>query len=136
VPTFIPEELVPQIHADLVRRYGGQVGIRDRNLLASALAQPKMTSGGRFLHRTIFDKAAAYGFHVCKNHPFLDGNKRTSLVLMAIFLELNGRELIASEEDAYLAMIGVADGTISKSQLARWLKQHTSRKSPKKSRTA
>jgi len=86
-----------------------------------------MTLGKKFLHRTVFDKAAAYGFHLCKNHPFVDGNKRTAFVLMVMFLELNGWELSASEEDAYSAMMAVADGSSSKRQLAHWLKHHTSR---------
>lgn len=128
-PKFIPDELVFRIHADLIRRYGGRFGVRDRNLLASALAQPKMTAGRKFLHKTVFSKAAAYGFHVCKNHPFVDGNKRTAFVLMAMFLDLNGWNLDASEEKAYSAMMAVADGSMPKSQLAGWLKEHTSRSS-------
>ncbi|MGA9117403.1 MAG: type II toxin-antitoxin system death-on-curing family toxin [Bacteroidota bacterium] len=128
-PKFIPDELASRIHFDLIRRYGGRLGVRDRNLLASALAQPKMTAGGKFLHKTVFSKAAAYAFHVCKNHPFVDGNKRTAFVLMAMFLDLNGWNLDASEEKAYSAMMAVADGSMSKSQLAGWLKEHTSRSS-------
>jgi len=124
---FIPDEIVPIIHADLIRRYGGAPGIRDRDLLASALAQPKMTARGRFLHRTIFHKAAAYGFHVCRNHPFIDGNKRVSLVLMNIFLEKNGWKLTASEEEAYEALIILASGSLTKISLAAWLKVHSTR---------
>lgn len=124
---FIPEEVVLLIHADLVRRYGGQVGTRDRGLLSSALAQAQMTSGGRFLHRTIFDKAAAYGFHVCLNHPFVDGNKRIAFVLMDIFLQRNGWVLTASEEEAYVIMVSLAEGRLSKIQLAAWLKGHCSK---------
>ena len=126
---FIPDEIVPTIHQDLIRRYGGESGIRDKHLLASALAQPKMTVGGKFVHKTIHEKAAAYGFHVCRNHPFVDGNKRAAFVLMTIFLEFNGWELTASEEEAYSAMMSLADGKMSKSQLASWLKEHTA-KSP------
>jgi len=124
---FIPEEIVPTIHQDLIRRYGGESGIRDRNLLSSALAQPKMTVGGKLTHKTIHEKAAAYGFHVCRNHPFVDGNKRVAFVLMAIFLEFNGWELKASEEDAYSTMMSLADGKMSKSQLASWLKEHSAK---------
>ena len=88
-----------------------------------------MTAAGTFLHKTVFSRAAAYGFHAYKNHPFVDGNKRTAFVLMAMFLELNGWSLDASEEKAYSAMSSVADGGMSKSQLAGWLKEHTSRSS-------
>ena len=90
---FVPEELVLIMHADLLQRYGGRPGVRDRGLLASALAQPQMTMGGKALHRTLFDKAAAYGFHLCSNHPFVDGNKRIALVVMDIFLQKNGWEI-------------------------------------------
>ena len=87
---FIPAEIVPVIHADLLQRYGGRPGIRDPKLLDSALAQPKMTAGGKFVHKTLFEKAAAYGFHIRMNHPFVDGNKRMAFVLMDIFLQKNG----------------------------------------------
>jgi death on curing protein len=126
---FIPKEIVPLIHADLLQRYGGRPGIRDRNLLDSALAQPRMTFGGRSLHRTLFEKAAAYSYHVCRNHPFVDGNKRVAFVLMDIFLQKNGRMLTASEEDAYSMMINLADGRLSKQSLATWLKTHSKRTS-------
>jgi death on curing protein len=127
---FIPDEIVPIIHADLIKRYGGASGIRDRDLLASALAQPKMTAQKRFLHRTIFEKAAAYGFHVCRNHPFVDGNKRVAFVLMDIFLQKNGWELIASEQDTYETMIALASGNLSKPSLATWLKDHSTKLPP------
>jgi death-on-curing protein len=124
---FIPEELVLTIHADLLQRYGGQPGIRDHGLLESALAQPRMTAGGKDLHKTLFDKAAAYGFHVCKNHPFIDGNKRVAFVLMDVFLQKNGWEIAASEEEAYSMMMSLASGNLTKAQLSAWLKEHTAR---------
>jgi death on curing protein len=119
---FIPDEIVLLVHADLIRRYGGQTGIRDRGLLSSALVQPQMTGGGKFLHKTIFDKTAAYGFHVCRNHPFVDGNKRVAFVLMDIFLRRNGYELAACEDEAYVIMMALADGRLTKLQLTAWLK--------------
>ena len=126
---FIPDEIVPLIHADLVKRYGGASGIRDRGLLASALAQPKATAHGKFLHRTIFEKDAAYGFHVCKNHPFIGGNKRLAFVLIDMFLQKNGWTLNASEEDAYEIMIKLASGTLAKTSLAAWAKLKSSKSS-------
>jgi death on curing protein len=120
---FIPDEIVLLVHADLIRRYGGQTGIRDRGLLSSALVQPQMTGGGKSLHKTIFDKAAAYGFHVCRNHPFVDGNKRVAFVLMDIFLRRNGYEVTACEDEAYVIMMALADGRLTKLQLAAWLKE-------------
>jgi death-on-curing protein len=124
---FIPDEIVPIIQADLLKRYGGTLGIRDRGLLSSALAQPKMTAQKKFLHRTLFDKAAAYGFHMCRNHPFVDGNKRIAFVLMDIFLQENGWELQASEEEAYETMIRLASGNLAKNDLSAWLKAHSAK---------
>ncbi len=121
---FVPPEIVPIIHVDLIQRYGGSLGIRDEKLLDSALAQPRMTIGGKFLHKTIFDKAAAYGFHLCRNHPFVDGNKRVALVVMDIFLQKNGWEITAAEEEAYATMMELADGRLSKAQLSKWIKEH------------
>jgi death-on-curing protein len=124
---FVPEELVLTIHADLLQRYGGQPGLRDRGLLESALAQPRMTAGGKEIHKTVFEKAAAYGFHVCSNHPFIDGNKRVAFVLMDVFLQKNRWEIIASEEEAYSMMMSLASGKLTKAQLSAWLKEHTAR---------
>lgn len=124
---FIPDEIVPIIQADLLKRYGGILGIRDRGLLSSSLAQPKTTSRKRFLHRTIFDKAAAYGFHMYRNHPYVDGDKRIAFALMDIFLHQNGWDLQASEEDAYEMMIRLASGNLPKNDLSAWLKAHSSK---------
>ena len=124
---FIPEEIVLIIHADLLQRYGGSAGLRDRKRLESALAQPKITVGGKYAHRTIFDKAAAYGFHICMNHPFIDGNKRVSFALMDIFLQKNGWEITSREEEAYSIMMSLASGKITKTALSSWLKEHTSK---------
>jgi len=126
---YVPKEVVLTIHADLLQRYGGRPGLRDPGLLDSALAQPKMTVGGKFAHKTLFDKAAAYGFHVCKNHPFIDGNKRVAFVLMDVFLQQNGWEIKAAEEDAYTIIMALASGQLGKAQLATWLKEHSSKSS-------
>ena len=124
---FIPDEIVLTIHTDLLQRYGGKAGVRDRNLLDSALAQPKATFGHKYANKTLFDKAAAYGYHVCMNHPFVDGNKRVAFALMDIFLQQNGWEIVADEEDAYSMMISHASGKLNKSQLSSWLREHSSR---------
>jgi death-on-curing protein len=86
-----------------------------------------MKLGGKFAHKTLFDKAAAYGYHVCKNHPFIDGNKRVAFVLMDIFLQKNGWEIVAHEEEAYSVMIALASGKLTKARLASWLKEHSSK---------
>jgi death-on-curing protein len=124
---FIPNDVVLIIHTDLLQRYGGEPGLRDLKLLDSALAQPRMTFGGKYTHKTLFDKAAAYGFHVCKNHPFVDGNKRVAFVLMDIFLQKNSREIVSSEEEAYRMMMDLASGKLTKARLSSWLKKHSSK---------
>lgn len=124
---FIPADLAVSIHADLLQRYGGKPGLRDRNLLESALAQPKVTVGGKFVHKLLFEKAAAYGFHVCRNHPFIDGNKRVAFILMDIFLQKNGWEIVADEEEAYATVMDLAAGRLTKAQLAVWIREHSIR---------
>lgn len=125
--SFIPDGLILTIHADLLVRYGGRPGLRDPHLPESALAQATMTAGGKYLHRTLFQKAAAYGFHVCKNHPFVDGNRRVAFVLMEMFLQMNGWEMVASEEEAYSMMMALASGQHSNAELASWLRGHSAR---------
>ena len=122
---FIPKDVACTIHADLLQRYGGEPGVRDVGLLDSALAQPKMTFGGKYVYTTLFDKCAAYGFHVCRNHPFVDGNKRVAFVLMDIFLQKNGWEIVCPEEEVYTMMMNLASGKLTKTQLSTWLKQHS-----------
>ena len=127
---FVPDDFVVILHADLIRRYGGRYGVRDRGLLSSALAQPRMTVVGKRRHRTIFDKAAAYGYHLSRNHPFVDGNKRIAFVVMDIFLQMNGRQIEATEKDVYTMMLALANGHLSKPALAKWLKTHSARVRP------
>ena len=124
---FVPEEIVPRLHADLIQRYGGRYGLRDPGLLSSALAQPRMTAAGKYIHRTIFDKAAAYGYHLSRNHPFVDGNKRIAFVIMDIFLQMNGWQIDAPEEEVYKTISALATGDISKPTMAKWLKANCSR---------
>lgn len=123
---FIPESVVLAIHDDQIRLYGGAYGVSDSASLDSALHMPQATFGGEFLHTTIFAMAAAYGFHLCQNHPFIDGNKRTAGMVMFTFLQLNGIEPTASEPDYFAVMMSVASGQMSKEQLAEWLQEMAS----------
>src|SRR5947207_15329786 len=118
---FLSEEIVHAIHDDLIRLYGGTYGVRDSDRLDAAIQMPRATFDGDFLHPTIFHMAAAYGFHLCQNHPFLDGNKRTAGMVMFTFLKLNGLEPIVAEFDYYVKMMEVATGQLSKEELAVWL---------------
>jgi len=118
---FIPESVVLAIHDDQIRLYGGAYGVRDIGALDASLHMPQATFGGEFLHTTIFAMAAAYGFHLCQNHPFIDGNKRTAGMVMFTFLQLNGIEPNASEPDYYAVMMSIASGQMRKEQLIDWL---------------
>src|SRR6266516_3776622 len=122
---FLPEAIVLTIHDDQIRLYGGRYGVRDAAALDSALHTPQAQFGGQFLHSTIFEMAAAYGFHLCQNHPFVDGNKRTAGMVMFTFLHLNGLEPTTTEIDYYQTMMTVANGHMSKEQLADWLQAAT-----------
>ena len=118
---FLPAEIVLAIHDDQIRLYGGAYGVRDAAGLDAALHMPPVQFGGQFLHSTVFQMAAAYGFQLCQNHPFLDGNKRTAGMAMFTFLKLNGLGPIAAEPDYYAVLMAIATGNMSKEQLAGWL---------------
>jgi death on curing protein len=112
------------IHADQIERYGGSLGIRDRGLLESALAMPEATFSGSELHATPDEKAAAYLFHVVKNHPFVDGNKRVGLTVALTFLALNDILVRATDDELVDLVLGVAEGRRSKADVAVFLGEH------------
>ena len=118
---FLSLAQIVATHADLIESFGGIHGIRDEGLLTSALAMPQATYGGDDLHATVFDKAAAYLFHIVKNHPFLDGNKRVAAAAALTFLRMNGRELTMSNPELYDFVIEVVEGKHNKEQIARRL---------------
>src|SRR6056297_766736 len=122
---FMPKKVILYFHEQLIQIYGGSTGIRDEKLLDSAIHQPKSTFEGKYLHDTIFKMASAYGFHLCKNHPFIDGNKRISLVAMDTFLQNNGYEITASEKETYKIMMKLSSENLSKDELTKWLVQNT-----------
>jgi death-on-curing protein len=118
---FITLQQVLDFHREIVLEYGGLDGTRDLGLLISALETPKATMFGESLYPTVFDKAAAYLFHIIRNHPFLDGNKRTGTMITLVFLEWNRVHLDLTEE-VYFALeelvVGVAEGVVSKEQIS------------------
>ncbi len=118
---FLSEAIVLAIYDDLIRLYGGVYGIRDAAALDAALHMPQAQFSGNYLHATVFHMAAAYGFHLCQNHPFFDGNKRTAGMAMLTFLHLNSLEPVVPEMDYYEAMMAVATGRMNKEQLTTWL---------------
>lgn len=121
---FLDKDAILFFHRFLIGEYGGSHGLRDEGLLESALAQPSMVVDGDFLHEDLFTMAAAYGFHLCNNHAFLDGNKRIALVAIDIFLQMNGWELKTDEKDAYIKIMQLANGDLNKQELTNWIRKH------------
>lgn len=105
--------------------HGGSTGIRDSGLLESALARPKNLWAYADSQPSLAQLAAAYASGISSNHPFVDGNKRTALVVSFAFLDVNGLRMIASQEDAYLTILGLAAGEVSEEQLAQWFERNT-----------
>ena len=114
---------VIRIHVEQINRYGGQAGVRDLGLLQAALAMPQASFGGEWLHRDLYEMAAAYAFHLSQNHPFTDGNKPTGLACALVFLELHGVTIADPEGRLYQAMMDVASGALSKLGLAGVLRR-------------
>lgn len=115
---FLTLAEVVEVHRGQIARYRGQTGVRDLGMLLSALAVPQATFDGVYLHCDLFEMAAAYAFHLCRNHPFVDGNKRTALASALVFLELNGVSVHDPHGLLYDAMVNVAAGTFAKGDLA------------------
>jgi death on curing protein len=124
-PIFLTLDEVLALHADQVDRYGGALGIRDLALLESAIATPAASCRGEFLHGSLHEMAAAYLFHLIKNHPFIDGNKRVALISTIVFLGFNDLALTAEPDALTSLVIGVADGSVSKAEVAVFLKLDT-----------
>jgi death-on-curing protein len=112
------------LHNRQIERFGGSLGIRDQGLLESALAQPEATFGGELLHSTLYDQAAAYLYHLSRNHPFVDGNKRTAFAVTDTFLRLNGCVLTLTNDQIYELVLQVAQGQMDKEELAIVLKSN------------
>ena len=121
---FFTLDEVLAIHADQIERYGGSPGIRDQGLLESALAMPEATYSGDDLHPSLSEKAAAYLFHLVKNHPFVDGNKRAGLAVCLAFLAMNDVSVRASDDELVEVVYGVAEGRTSKADVAVFLRDH------------
>ena len=117
---WLNPEVVNAIHEEQLAEHGGADGLRDAGLLDSALAKPRNLAG--YGAPDAADLAAAYAWGISRNHPFLDGNKRTAFVAAELFLELNGWQLAASDADCVLTMLRVAAGEIEETALAHWIR--------------
>lgn len=112
-----------RLHEKIIEATGGAPGLRDIGALQTALAQPKLTSGGRDVHGDVFEKAAALGFTLVQSRPFAEGNKRIGHAAAVLFLQLNGQILKAKPKDAEQVLLETAAGARSRRELANWLRE-------------
>ena len=124
-------DIVREIHAEVIKQFGGANGMRNENLLVSAVLTPQSSFGGKSPYADIVEIAAAYLFYICKNHPFVDGNKRTAMMAAIVFLRLNGIEPLPDSVEWERLMLDVASSQIARDETTRRL-----RKLLKKSRTS
>ena len=125
-PTWLHRIVVDAIHDDQLREHGGLPGIRDENVLESALARAQQK--WHYADRTdVPTLAAAYAFGLVKNHPYRDGNKRIGFLAMVTFLGMNGYDLTATDADVVDEILALADGSVSEDALAEWIRQHTTK---------
>lgn len=124
---FLTLEEVLEIHAEMIDRYGGSAGVRDQGVLESAIAAPQSGFGGQYLHTDLYHMAAAYLFHITKNHPFIDGNKRVGAMAAFVFLRLNKLDLTATQSAFERTVRAVPESKISKDEIANFFKKHTRR---------
>lgn len=122
---FLSVENIVAIHADTIAHEGGSPGVRDWGLLESAVAMPQSTFAGAYLHSGLAEMAAAYLFHICQNHAFVDGNKRTAAFAAVLFLALNGitDAQLPPEEELERLTLALAAGELHKSEVIVWFQQ-------------
>ena len=122
---FLSVADVLHIHRRMIADFGGDDGLRDRGLLESAAAMPHAMFDGAFLHADLATMAAAYHFHLCANHPFVDGNKRVAVTAAEIFLLANGAELSATDDELEQLTLGVANAVLGKDDVITFFRAHT-----------
>jgi death on curing protein len=122
---FLDLDDIIEIHRFSIEHYGGDEGLRDLAALESAIHQPQATFGGKLLHDDLWSQAAAYLFHLAKNHPFVDGNKRVATASALIFLRMNGFTMEVDEDELSAFVFGVVADQYSKVAIAAFLRQHS-----------
>lgn len=120
---FLDINAVLDVHDSLVTKYGGLLGIRDVGLLKSAISQPEASYGGHYLHDDIFHMAAAYAYHIVKNHAFIDGNKRTGSGIALLFLRLNNFKRQINNKEWDQIILDISTNTITKEDVAAYLRK-------------
>lgn len=126
-PRWVSRVIVDAIQTDMLLTHGGMPGLRDENLLESALARPKHLLSYR-PDADLAVLAAAYGYGLARNHPYNDGNKRVAFVAMAVFLGLNGRKFTANEAEVVTAIVALASGQLDEETLSDWIRLHTGKR--------
>ncbi|MCQ2352462.1 MAG: type II toxin-antitoxin system death-on-curing family toxin [Victivallaceae bacterium] len=122
---FLTFAEIIEIHGYQIGHFGGSEGLRDIELLKSAIGMPSATFGGEYLHTTIAEMAAAYLYHLVENHPFVDGNKRVGAMAALIFLDLNGYDFDAPDAEFTDMVMKIASGKMLKAEITLFLRQHT-----------
>jgi death on curing protein len=122
-PRWVRRDAVLIVHDRQIELFGGQYGLRDAGLLDSAIARPK--NFYVYENADIIRLSAAYGYGICQNHPFIDGNKRTAFVVTVAFLKTNGFKFQSSQVDVVLTMENLANGILSEESFIDWLKGHS-----------
>ncbi len=126
-PTFLTLDEVIEIHREIIEQYGGSLGIRDLGLLKSAVAMPRARVGDQYFHSDLFEMATAYLFQIVRNHPFIDGNKRTEAMAAYTFLKLNRVNLTARESGFERIVRRIAEGKIGKASVTAFHRQNSKR---------
>jgi death-on-curing protein len=121
-PRWLPKDLILAVHNRQLAEHGGGIGVRDEGLLESALARPQNLFA--YGESDVTALAGAYAFGIAKNHPFIDGNKRTAFVACELFLAANGYDLAASDEECLAMMLGLASSEIGEAEFAAWLREN------------
>jgi death on curing protein len=121
-PCFVDMDRVIRIHRSLIETYGGSDGLRDAGLLHSAVKMSQASFGGQYLHKDLFEMAAAYLYHIVQDHPFLDGNKRTGAAAAIIFLAMNDIEIDADEDGLVHLTLSVACGSSGKPEITEFFR--------------
>ena len=122
---FLSVADVIEIHERVITEFGGHAGLRDRGLLESAVAMPHAMFSGQYLHAELPDMAAAYHYHLCANHPFVDGNKRVAVTAAEVFLLANGLELHCTDGELEEITLGNASSLLTKEQVTKFYTLHT-----------
>lgn len=120
----LSKEQILMLHSQLIEEYGGSDGVRDYNLLDSALENPFQSFGGEELYPTLQAKAARLGYGLIKNHCMIDGNKRIGIHAMLVFLAINGIEIDYTQKELYETILAIADGSFEYEDLLKWILEH------------